>query len=442
MLLLGANVASTNRGVSALGVASLANLRMAFPEARLIAANSGLARNAQVEMPGGISEVETSWIRPSQSLRPRSGTRYLDLLRRCRPWVPGCVHRRLSSRTFEQLMAADVVLDISGGDSFAEIYGEQRFQGQAAVKELALAMKKPLVLLPQTFGPFTSDQAVRAARRIIRGSVLVASRDLHGAEQLEELAGSDIRPRLASCPDVAFTLEPAAVGPGELPALLLGGREGPIIGLNVSGWLHSGDADVHLSVDYREMISRVVQWAWSIPRSRVLLVPHVFGRRRSEARSGKSAGFYSSDLEACRLVEEAWRGRFGDRLGFVERPTSAAGLKYIIGRCDFFIGARMHSCIGAASQGVPTAVLAYSRKAGGVFGMIGAGSMVVDMRKLTAREAIERIKAVHDQRSQLRRELQARMPAVRAMVCDFFAKRLRDALIEVGTIKEPMTAVR
>ena len=33
-------------------------------------------------------------------------------------------------------------------------------------------------------------------------------------------------------------------------------------------------------------------------------------------------------------------------------------IKSIIGRCDFFIGSRMHACIAALSQKIPTAAVA------------------------------------------------------------------------------------
>lgn len=429
MLLLGGAIHNANRGVGALGSASLMNLRRVFPQARLIVANSGLGTNVQVRAGAETFRVETSWISPSRVLRHRGGTRHLNALRRLRRWVPGYLHRLISNRTFEQLQDADVVLDICGGDSFAEIYGQQRFQSQVAVKQLVLTMHKPLVLLPQTFGPFTSAQARGTARRIVRDSLLVATRDLGGSERLERLAGADVRPRLASCPDVAFALQPTALEPGQLPSLLRRPREGPIIGLNVSGWLHTGHAHIALGADYREVISAIIQWAMSIPRARLLLVPHVFGPHRPEAAPERDTSFDSSDLEACRIVQEQWAARFGERIGHVQRPLGPGELKYIIGRCNFFIGARMHSCIAAASQEIPTVVLAYSRKAEGVFGMIGADSMVVDMRCSTVTDVIERIKDLYRRRDGLERVLRMHVPAAKEAVREFFAERLRSVLV-------------
>jgi len=429
VLLLGCPVRSANRGVSALGLACLANLRRAFPEARLIAGNSGLGERTLVQAGNEAFEVETTWFGPSRRLRPRSGTRYLDILRRLQRWVPRAVCRWVSDRTFEQLQDADVVMDICGGDSFGETYGLGQFRNQIATKDLALAMGKALVLLPQSFGPFASKEALRAARRTIGGSVLAASRDADGVEQLQRLLGSDARPRLASCPDVAFTLEPVPVEADALPRLLRRRPEGVLFGLNVSGLLHSRSGGLPLSADYRAVIGGVVDWMLSHPGSGLLLVPHVYGASRPRASSdGRPAD--GSDLDACRLVQAEWSGRFPGRVECLESPMDAARLKFIIGQCDFFVGARMHSCIAAASQCVPTAVLAYSQKAQGVFGMIQAESMVVDLRQLSCEGAVRRVARLYENRVELRQMLVTEVPGARLAVRSFFSVTLRDALAD------------
>jgi polysaccharide pyruvyl transferase WcaK-like protein len=50
--------------------------------------------------------------------------------------------------------------------------------------------------------------------------------------------------------------------------------------------------------------------------------------------------------------------------------TPSEAKTYIAGM-DFFMGARMHSCIAAFSSGVPVIPMAYSRKFAGLFGSLG-----------------------------------------------------------------------
>ncbi len=54
------------------------------------------------------------------------------------------------------------------------------------------------------------------------------------------------------------------------------------------------------------------------------------------------------------------------RISLAPRNLNAAQLKYLIGRCRYFIGARTHATIAALSSGVPTCSLAYSVKARGL----------------------------------------------------------------------------
>jgi polysaccharide pyruvyl transferase WcaK-like protein len=58
-------------------------------------------------------------------------------------------------------------LDISGGDSFTDLYGYDRFDSMAAPKELAVRLDKPLILLPQTYGPFQHEANRARAAKIV-----------------------------------------------------------------------------------------------------------------------------------------------------------------------------------------------------------------------------------------------------------------------------------
>src|SRR3546814_12090179 len=49
----------------------------------------------------------------------------------------------------------DCILDIGAGDSFADIYGLKRFLFLWASKMMAVARHVPIMLSPQTIGPFT-----------------------------------------------------------------------------------------------------------------------------------------------------------------------------------------------------------------------------------------------------------------------------------------------
>jgi len=103
----------------------------------------------------------------------------------------------------------------------------------------------------------------------------------------------------------------------------------------------------------------------------VILIPHVVGGGGPEEES---------DDSACERIITGARERFGNRIHYLPGPFTPHTMKYLIGQCDFFLGSRMHACIGALSQSVPTIGLAYSQKFLGVLNSIGVGDIVVDLR--------------------------------------------------------------
>jgi polysaccharide pyruvyl transferase WcaK-like protein len=108
------------------------------------------------------------------------------------------------------------------------------------------------------------------------------------------------------------------------------------------------------------------------------------------------------------------------RVHVVTREYDQHEIKGVIGLCDFFIGSRMHACIAALSQDIPTAAVAYSRKFAGVFDTVGAGNWVIDGRSVDVSEAIGRIEQLLAQRHQNRRLLERPVGAAQAELARVF----------------------
>ena len=74
-------------------------------------------------------------------------------------------------RLLARVMKCDFILDIGAGDSFADIYGTGRIRRMLTSKFVIHAARKPLVLSPQTMGPFepgrTRDFAMASVLSLI-----------------------------------------------------------------------------------------------------------------------------------------------------------------------------------------------------------------------------------------------------------------------------------
>jgi polysaccharide pyruvyl transferase WcaK-like protein len=143
----------------------------------------------------------------------------------------------------------------------------------------------------------------------------------------------------------------------------------------------------------------------------VLLIPHVF----------PSVGYeVESDPNACLKVYERMIQKYPDRIFLTKGRYNHNEIKYIIGLCDFFIGSRMHACIAAISQNIPTVGLAYSKKFEGVFESVGLGDCLADMRNCGEKQTLEKIESVFKRRNQIRSQLERVIPKVKEDILGIF----------------------
>lgn len=309
-----------------------------------------------------------------------------------------------------RLWASDAVMDISGGDSFSDIYGAQRFHATTAPKKAALALRRPLVLLPQTYGPFRNPRVRATASRLVRAATLAYSRDEASHEQLLDLLGADADPaRHRLGVDMAFALEPEYPGP-RLPAdirteLLPDASARPRVGINVSGLLYNDPAArdrFRLALDYGSTVRRLVTW-FARQDCDIFLVPHVV------PRTTRGSNTHDDDARACRDIEASLPHA---RVRIVPAGLDAAATKWVISRMDWFCGTRMHSTVAALSSGVPTAAIAYSMKTRGVFDSCGQGGEVIEARHTGDEDCLRRVQDSWQRRARVRESLLTRLGAV------------------------------
>jgi colanic acid/amylovoran biosynthesis protein len=248
----------------------------------------------------------------------------------------------------KQLRECDLVLDIGEGDSFTDIYGLERYLILVGTKYAAWLSRIPLILSPQTIGPFQGKFTRAGARFIMRRSQCVFARDHLSMEYLRTNSISNADEVI----DVAFAL------PYTKQTLQPNGRVR--VGINVSGLLYHGgytrNNQFGLSLDYAELTPAMLDWFTAKNDCDVFLVSHVIPE--------------SMVVENDHRVALALKQRYPGVM-VTDRFTSPSEAKSFISGMDFFIGARMHACIGAFSSGVPVVPLAYSRKFNGLFESLG-----------------------------------------------------------------------
>lgn len=265
-------------------------------------------------------------------------------------------HPIKTTKTLSQMRKCDIFIDLTAGDSFSDIYGRYRFNGTTNVKLLIEHMNIPLILGPQTYGPFNEDCNKKKAKKVIEAACCVIARDQMSADYLAEFS----RKSVFVTTDLAFGL------PFHKTEMIP--EEKIRVGINASSLLVKNKTEktetrFRLKTDYDKYLKEVLRILVNDERYDIYIIPHVERDAGDELKK---------EFPNLHYLEP------------FENPISA---KNFISQMDVFIGARMHATIGAFSSGVATIPTAYSRKFKGLYKNLGY-NYVVDLTTLDTQEAV------------------------------------------------------
>lgn len=312
ILVLWANSSANNLGVRALGEGAVQLARMAFPGAEISTHGTG-----GEHLPGNDGPVKAlRWTSIAKSLVIKKA----EVLR----WL----------RSF------DLILDTRAGDSFTDIYGTKRLRQMSMLPLLARSIGVPVVLAPQTIGPFQTRQGRAIARTVMSRMDLVLARD---STSFDVAARYRVRRPPVQATDVAFALERPEV-PTRYDVLL-----------NVSGLLW--DPNPHVDhLQYRALLGELYEGLVERGRT-VTLLEHVLHHPGATG---------DTDRPAC----EAFRSLHDPSMQVVG-PESLEDVRVAVASARLVLGARMHASLNSLSVGTPTIPMAYSRKFAPLFDAIG-----------------------------------------------------------------------
>lgn len=407
--LVGCPPGTGNKGVDALRLGALEGL--ATSGSRIEPWVFGYGRGIRdVVFDTGARTVPAKFVGAYLSRRLLSPSNYQQMLLAARLGLSR-IHPILRA-----LRELDAILDVTGGDSFTDMYGPRRFLGSVLPKRIALAIETPLILLPQTYGPFAAAESKRLARELCLDAAQVWARDADSLEVVRHLLGDAFDPgRHRQTWDMGFRL-PRRAPEEEVRRQILKARDrsAPLFALNVSGLIYNDSTAARerfgFRADYRDLIEMLLERLMDISNAAVLLVPHV-------------ASDYKRDCDA-RAAVDIWTRfpQWRDRLVLVPAGLSAPGLKWVVGQVDWVCATRMHAAIAGLSQAIPTVSIAYSDKSVGVFRSAGVGDCVVDPRLHVTEELVAAILTQLAARDQWAAVLRARTREIRADLDAFFAQ--------------------
>lgn len=282
------------------------------------------------------------------------------------------------ARTIEEFKACDLVAVKGGG--FIHAYGERRapyiIWFFLFYIRLALRLKKKIVFLPNSFGPFEGITVAAQVKKTLGKCGLIYARENVSAVALSELLGREIPVR----PDLGFFLQTEKTNKVQDIHALYSIDRGDVIGITVRPWRFPGARDPAML--YSSYMNSIVTFAKYLVDSgyRVAFCNQSIGPNEHEDDRNAIS-------DALALLEKYVES---GQVFWINEDLSCSELKYVYSKFYAFVGTRFHSVIFSLTSRVPALAIGYGgNKAKGIMSDVGVDEFTVPIEKVNADVLIE-----------------------------------------------------
>lgn len=282
-------------------------------------------------------------------------------------------HKRI---LLSALADADLVLVCGGGNFYTTNAGDGLtgwFGFTLSCCAVALLMGRPVVLLPQSIGPFHSSTQRRAMAAIVRHARLTCVRERVSLRVLHELGSAQ---KALYVPDLAFGAQSEATAAAS--ALLdrtgvTGSKATLRVGMSIIDW----------QTQY-PLFSRQCEYEDAV----IGFINTMTAQGGQIVLFGQSCGPSAHDDD--RRINTRIYARVADpqSVYLVNEVVPPDVLQAAYGAMDYFVGTRMHSVILALNAGTRVLTIGYLHKTRGVFETLGLQEQYLDINTITAAQLI------------------------------------------------------
>jgi colanic acid/amylovoran biosynthesis protein len=310
----------------------------------------------------------------------------------------------------ETVRRCDAVVS-TGGTYLVERYP---IQGRLLELEVALAMRRPLVLFTQSLGPFVRRRHRRSLRTNLPRARHVLLRDERSRRHLTDAGLSGGRVRVVA--DGAFALRARPV---------TGRPQWLRVAISVRDWPYAAGDSATINDAYRRAIAALTDRLVRERGAEVTFLSTCQG----------APGYWTDDAAVAAAIIERVNPDVRESVhvdaGF-HRPQE---LLDALGAFDLVVATRMHMAILALVAGVPVFPIAYEFKTRELFDRLGLGEWVRDFHALDGPLLCDDVERFLDQLPALRGPLRARVDGERESALST-ANQLAQALDANGTAQD------
>ncbi|PQV62478.1 colanic acid/amylovoran biosynthesis protein [Abditibacterium utsteinense] len=391
-----------NIGDGAIIIATIKILKRQFPNCEINVMSGYPDDNVELYTSVGAKSIPSVWVLSQNSNKFK---RYLE--------GPAIVLRVLLGRqvhNIDVVRNADIVISAGGGYLFSSRKGALGTGFVNALFHIWLGthFKKPTYIFPKSIGPIQFRADAFLLKRILQRTKAIFVREPLSLDYLRRIGLKNI----IACPDIAFSLYPAAVD-----AIQAGITQGdPKIGITVLDWQFfrrgTNPEDVSEYIDKVSTICHKIREVY--PQAHFYIFVQVAVALKIGAES---------DMPISRKLQEA----LGSMVTLVPLDATKGG-EWAIGlykNMDLFVASRMHSAIFALCASVPTVALIYQQKTKGTFEMLGLSEYTHDVQAINVEEVTAQISAMITEKNRLTEQVIAAVEKARMQIENEIEGRLK-----------------
>ena len=251
----------------------------------------------------------------------------------------------LSTYGCVSLSAVRGLIDIAGF-AYSDLWGPQSTKDFSELTRYYKSRKKPVILLPQAFGPFQKDETRFAFRKVIDNASLIFARDRKSYEYVVELAPDPTK--ILQAPDITLF------------------------------YPRYSDNEIRVHSDYVCVVPNIRMldvgkndWGEKYETYLILIIKEIIhqGLQVRLVVHDSSGG----DL---RIAQSIFEEVASSRVTIVDEQDPVA-LKQVIGESLMLIGSRYHSLVAAFSKEVPAIALGWAHKYDMLFEDFGCEQLMI-----------------------------------------------------------------
>jgi colanic acid/amylovoran biosynthesis protein len=259
------------------------------------------------------------------------------------------------------LKRANLVL-VRGGDNLSDAYGLKPLLANLFNISVAIILKKRIVLMGHTIGPFNRIISICLVKHILRIVDYIVVRDSYSETLAINQMGID-ESKVQFLLDVAFLLEYSSNVNPEMSENMLVGVVPSDLAYKYRLKEPSKDSRY---LAYVKILTETIDYLTGECKANVLLIPHTFYPGNDDMKVAFDIYRTAIDKKKVRILKE----------------NDPRKVKQVISHLDLLISPRMHPIIHALSSGTPVIGIDYNLKIKELMEFFGLGDFVIDIAEL------------------------------------------------------------